>query len=146
MPLTSGQSSPDETQRVFFLQDKRRGTVTEAGVSADETRAGQRREKQEGPLRWLICSQRLPLSYWLKEQLGIKPTKDFSFLFLVLKLMIVVVKKSEGERKSVLKWTSGEKTHSFQNQQFASCLKLIFIVMVLTLRARGSCHSLKYPF
>lgn len=49
--LTSGQSSPDETQRVLLFQDKRRGTVSQTGVSTDETGSEQRGEKQEGPLR-----------------------------------------------------------------------------------------------
>lgn len=45
--LSLGQSSSDKAQRVFFLQDQRRRTVPQAGVSADEAHSGQRREEQE---------------------------------------------------------------------------------------------------
>lgn len=88
--LTSGQSSADETQRVLLFQAKRRGTVTQTGVSTDETRSGQRGEKQERPLRFLdtdlqsvagchilTVSAKCPLKSgtvfkWLEEQPGIR--------------------------------------------------------------------------
>lgn len=45
--LFLGQSSSNTTQRVFFLQDQRRRSVSQARVSADEAHWGQRQEKQE---------------------------------------------------------------------------------------------------
>lgn len=49
--LFLGQSRPDETEWVLLLQVKRQQTVTQAGVSADETCSGQRCENQEVLLR-----------------------------------------------------------------------------------------------
>lgn len=150
--LTSGQSSPDETQWVLFLQDKRRWTVTQAGVSADETRSGQRREKQKGPLRSLICSQ--PLSYWLKEQPGIKLTRKKYFVISWCSNPWWMLKGTwKGKKKksshlqqekgnSVLKWTSREKSHNPYCINTFMCLKLDFTMMLLVLSAHSLCVTL----
>lgn len=146
--LTSGQSSPDETQRVLFLQDKRRGPVTQAGVSPDETRSEQRRERQEGTLRSLTCSQELPFSYWLKEQPGIRLTRKNKSQVLIPKLVIDVIRNIKNnpvifnKRNSVPKWTSGEKSHHPYciNNDFM-CFTLDFTMMLLVLGAHSLCHS-----
>ena len=56
--ISSGQSSPDEAQRVVFLQDERSGAFTAASVAADDAQSAQGYEKQEGSLK---CRQLLPL-------------------------------------------------------------------------------------